>query len=181
ALRRRWPEQQDLVAAQRRARRVELGRRRRLAGTLPHGRQRRGGFEGQRVHGRSVRRQAHPEVDQEMMTPRAKKMTRRNLWTATASAAPLIPRAPAERVLERTAAAQGDLVDAPKFEVDPSFPKPLPNHWMLGETIGVDVDSQDHVWIVHRADQVAPAESGLSQTPPISECCSRAPSILAFD
>src|SRR5262245_53764534 len=108
-------------------------------------------------------------------------MTRKYLTIAAAFTVSLVTLATAERLLERAAEAQGDLVDAPKFEVDPSFPKPLPNHWMLGETIGVDVDSQDHVWIVHRADQVAPAESGLSQEPPISECCSRSPSILAFD
>ena len=31
---------------------------------------------------------------------------------------------------------------APMFEVDPFWPKPLPNHWLLGATIGVDVDSR---------------------------------------
>ncbi len=39
---------------------------------------------------------------------------------------------------------------APIFEVDPYWPKPLPNHWVLGSTIGLSVDAQDHVWIVHR-------------------------------
>jgi flavodoxin len=28
-------------------------------------------------------------------------------------------------------------VMAPRFEVDPTWPKPLPNHWLMGETIGV--------------------------------------------
>ena len=37
------------------------------------------------------------------------------------------------------------------FEVDPFWPKPLPNHWLLGWTIGVWVDEQDHVWIIHRS------------------------------
>jgi DNA-binding beta-propeller fold protein YncE len=40
----------------------------------------------------------------------------------------------------------------PTFEVDPLWPKPLPNHWILGQTIGVAVDARDHVWIVHRGD-----------------------------
>ena len=31
------------------------------------------------------------------------------------------------------------------------WPKPLPNHWLLGSTIGVSVDKQDHVWIIHRS------------------------------
>src|SRR5688572_32597352 len=39
---------------------------------------------------------------------------------------------------------------APRFEVDPFWPKPLPNHWVLGSTIGVSVDSRDHIWIIHR-------------------------------
>ena len=38
----------------------------------------------------------------------------------------------------------------PMFEVDPLWPKPLPNNWLLGWTIGVWVDEQDHVWIIHR-------------------------------
>jgi hypothetical protein len=42
------------------------------------------------------------------------------------------------------------VVQAPRFEVDPMSPKPLPNHWVLGMTIGVSVDAQDHVWIIHR-------------------------------
>ena len=39
---------------------------------------------------------------------------------------------------------------APRFEVDPFWPKPLPNHWLLGNAIGVWADAQDNVWIVHR-------------------------------
>ena len=35
---------------------------------------------------------------------------------------------------------------APMFEVDPFWPKPLPNHWLQGASIGVAVDSRDHVW-----------------------------------
>ena len=34
------------------------------------------------------------------------------------------------------------------FEVDPLWPKPLPNHWVVGSTIGVWADAQDHVWII---------------------------------
>ena len=39
---------------------------------------------------------------------------------------------------------------APIFEVDPLWPKPLPNHWVMGSTIGLSVDAQDHVWVIHR-------------------------------
>jgi len=76
---------------------------------------------------------------------------------------------------------------APMFEVDPFWPKPLPNHWILGNTIGVAVDSRDHVYIVHR-DQPeqsfansARTELGAAQDPPLSECCIPAPPLLEFD
>lgn len=73
---------------------------------------------------------------------------------------------------------------APLFEVDPFWPKPLPNHWIMGATIGVDVDSRDHVWIVQRNtdDQFAlNTELGADQEPKISDCCSAAPPVLEFD
>ena len=41
-------------------------------------------------------------------------------------------------------------VMVPKFEADPYWPKPLPNHWVLGMTIGVSMDTHDDVWIIHR-------------------------------
>ena len=73
---------------------------------------------------------------------------------------------------------------APMFEVDPLWPKNLPNHWLMGATIGVDVDSRDHIWVVHRntPDQfVARTEIGLVQDPPLSECCAPGPPVLEFD
>jgi DNA-binding beta-propeller fold protein YncE len=72
-------------------------------------------------------------------------------------------------------------VQAPMFEVDPLWPKPLPNHWILGSTIGVTVDSQDHVWIIHRGNGNARTELGAAADPPTSECCIPAPNILEFD
>ena len=70
---------------------------------------------------------------------------------------------------------------APIFEVDPLWPKPLPNHWMLGSAIGVGVDSKDHVFIVHRPSTVLPNEAGAAATPPTSECCVPAPPVVEFD
>jgi hypothetical protein len=67
-----------------------------------------------------------------------------------------------------------DLVEAPRFEVDPMWPKPLPNHWVLGSTIGVDVDAKDHVWIVHRNDTLQPNEGAAGLTPPAGKACCRA-------
>src|SRR6187397_3104890 len=74
-------------------------------------------------------------------------------------------------------------IQAPRFEVDPLWPKPLPNHWILGSTIGVGVDSRDHVFIIHRGfpTLTARTEAGLDTKPPTGECCAAAPPILEFD
>ena len=72
----------------------------------------------------------------------------------------------------------------PMFEVDPFFPKKMPNHWLQGPIIGVDVDSTDTVWVVHRntPDQfVASTEVGAIQNPKLSECCAIAPAVNAYD
>jgi DNA-binding beta-propeller fold protein YncE len=80
-----------------------------------------------------------------------------------------------------TAQASRDL-RAPIFEVDPLWPKPLPNHWVLGSAIGVSVDEQDHVWIIHRSSAtLANNEKGLELKPPTGECCMGAPPVLEFD
>src|SRR4051812_44115160 len=47
----------------------------------------------------------------------------------------------------------------PQFQVDPFWPKPLPNHWIVGAVVGVDVDAHDHVWIVHRPSTLQPNET----------------------
>jgi DNA-binding beta-propeller fold protein YncE len=39
-----------------------------------------------------------------------------------------------------------------KFQVDPSWPKPLPNLWVTGGIGGVCIDSRDHVFILNRRD-----------------------------
>ena len=84
--------------------------------------------------------------------------------------------------IERTLDAQGrGGVQAPRFEVDPMWPKPMPNHWLLGNAIGVWVDDQDHVWIVHRgSDTLANNEKGL-ELKSAEFCCAGAPPVLEFD
>ncbi len=78
-------------------------------------------------------------------------------------------------------ATQG-AVEAPVFEVDPLWPRPLPNHWLMGSVIGVGVDSRDHVFVVHRpASLNARTEVGAAQDPPTGECCAPAPPVLEFD
>jgi len=80
-------------------------------------------------------------------------------------------------------ATDAQSVQAPTFEVDPLWPKPLPNHWILGSTIGVGVDSRDHVFIIHRGDSTLNqrTEAGANANPPVGECCRAAPPILEFD
>ncbi len=65
--------------------------------------------------------------------------------------------------------APQDLV--PAFRVDPSWPKPLPNRWLVGAVVGVHVDSRDHVWIVHRPGTLQPNEtrSIWRAAPPVLE------------
>jgi hypothetical protein len=69
----------------------------------------------------------------------------------------------------------------PQFEVDPFWPKPLPNNWILGQVAGVHVDKRDQVWIIHRPASLSEREVGASAKPPISKCCVAAPPVLAFD
>jgi DNA-binding beta-propeller fold protein YncE len=87
----------------------------------------------------------------------------------------------AQAALLRTAAQGRGAVQAPTFQVDPLWPKPLPNHWVLGSAIGVAVDAQDHVWIVHRPDSLEDNEKAAALTPPTASCCSPAPPVLEFD
>jgi len=55
----------------------------------------------------------------------------RNLKIGTGLAAVLAALFVAQSALRSTAMAQMGLM-APRFEVDPFWPKPLPNHWVLG-------------------------------------------------
>jgi len=84
-------------------------------------------------------------------------------------------------VLQNKATVNAASVMAPRFEVDPMWPKPLPNHWVMGNTIGVSVDAQDHVWIIHRAGSLEPKEIYATWKPQASECCYPAPPVMAFD
>ena len=85
-----------------------------------------------------------------------------------------------QALLQNHAEAQARSVQAPLFEVDPLWPKPLPNHWLLGMTIGVWVDELDHVWIIHRgAATLHDNEKALDLK--VGECCTAAPPVLVFD
>jgi hypothetical protein len=101
--------------------------------------------------------------------------------------------------------AQGSSRQAPIFEVDPLWPKPLPKHWVTGSTIGLSVDAQDRVWTIHRPntvednfkaadikvgdergrdDEALPGAAGTPAAPPtgfIGKCCKVAPPVLVYD
>jgi DNA-binding beta-propeller fold protein YncE len=73
-------------------------------------------------------------------------------------------------------------VQAPKFEVDMLWPKPLPTHWLLGSATGLAVDSRDHVWVVNLPNSfTGRTETGAEATPPIGECCFPSPNVLEFE
>lgn len=88
-----------------------------------------------------------------------------------------------QAMIDRTSA---QAKQAPRFEVDPFWPKPMPNNWVLGQTIGLTVDDRDHVWIIHRGndpgnlDRTEMAFPAAGQ-PRVSECCQAAPPVLEFD
>ncbi len=84
-------------------------------------------------------------------------------------------------VMDRKTAVQAAGVQIPKFEVDPMWPKPLPNHWIMGNIIGVTVDSKDHIWLIHRQGSVEAKEVYADTNPPGSDCCHIAPPVMEFD
>jgi DNA-binding beta-propeller fold protein YncE len=106
---------------------------------------------------------------------------KRNLCIGAAFLALIAALGIGSRIMERKAAVEAATIQVPMFEVDPMWPKPLPNHWVIGQTIGVSVDAQDHVWIVHRAGSLEPKEIYAAANPPMASCCTPAPPVLAFD
>ena len=71
---------------------------------------------------------------------------------------------------------------APKFRVDPFWPKPLPNNWFMGQVAGVSVDpTNDHIWVIQRPGSLAERDRGPTFDPPLSTCCYPAPAVMEFD
>jgi hypothetical protein len=69
----------------------------------------------------------------------------------------------------------------PHYKVDASWPKPLPNKWMLANAPAMAIDKNDHVWIANRPRTLPLVDAGAAEKPPISECCVPAPSVIEFD
>lgn len=80
--------------------------------------------------------------------------------------------------ISRAQAQESSDVMVPYFEADPYWPKPLPHHWRIGQTIGVAVDAHQNVWIVHRPGSLEQKESYLTRNE--ADCCAAAPDVLEF-
>lgn len=88
----------------------------------------------------------------------AKSLLSTGTWTALAIAAGIFSEPPLH--------AQSG---APRYEVDLSWPKPLPDRWVTGGLGGVCVDAQDHVFILNRQDIVNGELNAGKLAPPIIE------------
>ncbi len=107
--------------------------------------------------------------------------TKKNILIGVALLVALVVLGVGQFALERAMAAQSG-AEAPRFEVDPFWPKPLPNHWVMGSTIGITIDSRDHVFVIHRQGSLRPNEINASADPPrTTDCCVPAPNVLEFD
>ena len=106
-----------------------------------------------------------------------------------------------DRLLKQTGVYNASTTGkTPGFVVDPSWPQPLPNNWLLGQIGGLYVDQHDHVWIYNRPRTLTNEEAGLEGPVakdekgqpvnglghvraygPVADCCKAAPSVLEFD
>jgi DNA-binding beta-propeller fold protein YncE len=77
--------------------------------------------------------------------------------------------------------AQNAQSPVPQFQVDPFWPKPLPNNWILGQVSGIAADRFDRIWLVHRPSSLSARERAAEQKPPEAKCCVAAPPVLVFD
>ena len=82
----------------------------------------------------------------------------------------LLAAAAALLALASPVAAQTN-AKGPQFAVDPFWPKPLPDKWILGQVAGIAVDSKDNVWIIHRPATLLDDEKGAQKNPPETRCC----------
>ena len=107
----------------------------------------------------------------------------RKLYVGAAFVAILLALGAGQALLDNVSAQANQ---APRFEVDPYWPKAMPNNWVMGMTIGIGISSDDHVWVIHRGNdpgnldrtELAFVKEGA---PRVGECCVPAPPVLEFD
>ena len=80
-----------------------------------------------------------------------------------------------------TVAAQKPAASPPRFVVDPTWPKDMPNNWIFGSITGVFVDAKDQIWVTHLPETLTEEETSETQKPPIGSCCRTAPTVVVFD
>jgi len=90
----------------------------------------------------------------------------------------------------------------PGFVVDPAWPQPLPNNWLVGQIGGLYVDQHDHIWVYNRPRTMTDVEAGLEGPVPgaandkkqpvnglgqvreygaLADCCKAAPAVMEFN
>jgi len=99
------------------------------------------------------------------------------LWTLIAFSLPSIAQGssgglsgPGTGPSKKDADAQAQQMRAhevPTFQVDPYWPR-IPNNWVFGEVTAINVDAQDHVWVLQRQDNIK-YETGRIAPPPVLE------------
>src|SRR5258706_12720483 len=90
----------------------------------------------------------------------------------------VIAQAIAVAVLVAGAAAA---TEPPRYVVDASWPKPLPNNWIMGQIGGLPVQAQNHVWVNQRPKPLTDHERRATLDPPEAKCCRAAPPGMEFD
>lgn len=109
-------------------------------------------------------------------------MMRKQLVPGATMVVLLLVLAVSERLLRPTVVAgRQPGAEPPQFLVDPLWPQPLPNRWVMGSVIGVSVDSQDRVWMLHRPSSLSDNERAAALEQPWAACCFPAPPVLVFD
>ncbi|MCH7671228.1 MAG: hypothetical protein IIB72_03595 [Proteobacteria bacterium] len=107
--------------------------------------------------------------------------TRRTILGGLLTLAIFVALNAAQSELEKSANAVSNERMVPQFIVDPFWPQPLPNKWLLGRTIGIAIDARDHIYIVHRDQDEMFMSQELGLDRGVAECCTAAPPILEFD
>lgn len=108
-------------------------------------------------------------------------MNRMRILAAAAMAVALVAMQTGKGAVVAQAQHDGQV---PRFEYDPSWPKPFPNEtWAIGAIGGMAVDRQDHIWVVQRPGPLRTDDrfNAAGATPPRAECCVPAPPVLQFD
>jgi len=114
-----------------------------------------------------------------------------------------------DRLRDRTSPQDGSGDrNAPKFIVDPGWPRALPNNWLVGQVGGIAVDRNDNIWIIQRARTLTSDEAGATDAytdpatnqpatnaegvpinalghprpfGPVADCCIPAPAVMKFN